>query len=146
MGQFRITSSDIKVRELEHHLSQGNYSIFNNDKLLKDPHIVANYLKRLLRESYYPLIPQEQIEDFQRASINTEEGLDISCESIKQIVEKLPVLNRNILQFLAKFFKVLVGYEPQNKMTAYNVAVTVAPNIFRTEVEETDLGTHGVFY
>ena len=56
------------------------------------------------------------------------------------------MLNRNILQFLAKFFKVLVGYEPQNKMTAYNVAVTVAPNIFRTEVEETDLGTHGVFY
>ena len=45
------TSSDTKVRELELHMSQGNYG-FLESGLLKnniDPHVVANYLKRVLR-------------------------------------------------------------------------------------------------
>ena len=33
-----------------------------------------------------------------------------------------------------------------NKMTSYNLAVTLGPNIFRAEVEEADLASHANFY
>ena len=65
VGLFRVTSSDAKVRTLEHHLSQGNYEILKKPDAKgkssgAEPHTVANYLKRLLRESRYPLIPKQQ--------------------------------------------------------------------------------------
>lgn len=53
-GLFRVTSSHKKVRELELHLSQGN---FQSLKYLTDPQIVANYWKHLLRELREPLVP-----------------------------------------------------------------------------------------
>ena len=64
-GLFRVTSSDSKVRELETHMSQGNYAFLEkkdaNGKCL-DPNIVANYLKRVLRQMREPLIPERQFE------------------------------------------------------------------------------------
>ena len=35
------------------------------------------------------------------------------------------------MKFHVEFFEEIVENEPHNKMTAYNVAVTVGPNIFR---------------
>ena len=45
VGLFRITASDTKVKELELHMSQGNYRYLES----ADVHVVANYLKRVLR-------------------------------------------------------------------------------------------------
>lgn len=52
-GIFRITSTDSAVRELETHLSQGNYQAL---RAHPDPFVVANYFKRMLRELNQPLI------------------------------------------------------------------------------------------
>ena len=51
-----MTSAGADVRELEVHLSQGNYAFLNQ---VKSSHIVANYWKRLLKEMRNPLIPFE---------------------------------------------------------------------------------------
>ena len=107
---------------------------------MSDPHIVANYLKRLLRESYMPLIPEEQNDAF----LNL--GTEINAAGVKEIVKSLPALNRNILQLLAKLFKHVVQFEPFNKMTSYNMAITIGPNIFRSEHEDSDLSSQSVFY
>ena len=56
LGLFRVTSAGPDVRELEVHLSQGNYGFLNK---VKSSHIVANYWKRLFREMRNPLIPFE---------------------------------------------------------------------------------------
>ena len=93
-GLFRVTSSDSKVRELEHHMSKGNYAYLADEEKVDDPHVVANYLKRLLRESRQPLIPQVQLEALGK------EGADI-----KAIIQQLPHLNKNILQLLLRFFE-----------------------------------------
>ena len=58
-GIFRITSVGAKVREIETHLSQGNLNILQT---VEDPHLIANYWKRLLREMREPLITFEQYE------------------------------------------------------------------------------------
>ena len=46
LGLFRVTSTGEDVRELEVHMSQGNYSFLNQ---VKKSHTVANYWKRMLR-------------------------------------------------------------------------------------------------
>ena len=64
-GLFRVTSSDQRVRDLEIHLSQGNYGYLEHiedekKNKLMDPNIVANYLKRVFRQMKEPLIPEAQ--------------------------------------------------------------------------------------
>ena len=58
----------------------------------------------------------------------------------------MPAINRNILQMIIKFCKHLALREPLNRMTPYNLAVTLGPNIFRSEVEEIDVTSHANFY
>ena len=48
---------------------------------------------------------------------------------------------------LVKFFRVLVAEEHINKMTTYNVAVTVGPNIMRPKKHtQDDIVSAGVHY
>ena len=61
LGLFRVTSASDDVRELEYHLSQGNYAFLNK---VNKPHTVANYWKRMLREMRNPLIPFELYDSF----------------------------------------------------------------------------------
>lgn len=55
-GIFRVTSVGEEIRAIETHLSQGNFNILTK---ITDPHLVANYWKRLLREMMEPLITFE---------------------------------------------------------------------------------------
>ena len=46
-----------------------------------------------------------------------------------------------------EFFIEVVSYESDNKMTPYNIAVTVAPNIFRSrENSSAEIFSHAIFY
>ena len=136
IGLYRVTSSDTKVRALEHHMSQGNYQALATK--LAEPHVIANYLKRLLRESKLPLLPKAAYE----ALLEVEGELP----DLKSLVDAMPVLNKNILQMIIKYCKHLAEREPTNKMTSYNLAVTLGPSIFRAEVEEADIASHANFY
>ena len=60
-GLFRITSSDIKLRVFELHMSQENYPYLST---IKDANLIANYLKRTMREMRSPLIPFDQYDEF----------------------------------------------------------------------------------
>ena len=50
---------------------------------------------------------------------------------MRELIAQLEPINKNTLMFCIKFFKELISYESYNKMTSYNIAVTVGPNIFR---------------
>ena len=63
MGIFRVSGSDTAIRELEVHLSQGNYRFLSEEPKLS-PHTVTNYWKRLLRHMKEPLIPYDLYEQF----------------------------------------------------------------------------------
>ena len=135
-GIFRITGSDVKVRELELHMSQGNYPFLKQAK----PHTVTNYMKRVLREMKQPLIPlclydfflqNSEEEEFIRVSAFLVDQEQKELLNIKFLLNRIPELNFNTLKYLIQFFWQVVEYEPDNKMTAYNIAVTVGPNIFR---------------
>lgn len=56
-------------------------------------------------------------------------------------------LRRNTLQFLVEFFLEVVSLEADNKMTSYNIAVTVGPCLFRSKVARgEDIYKHAVYY
>ena len=66
---------------------------------------------------------------------------------LKQLLGNLPDLNRNTLKFIICFMREVVEQEPHNRMTSYNIAVTVGPNIFRPlTVRPADLINAGTYY
>ena len=97
---------------------------------LDDPHLVANYWKHMLREMKNPLIPFEHYELYGALAEIPEQRRPMR---IKVLVGKLDTLRRNTLKFCCEFFSELIQYESDNKMTSYNIAVTVGPNIFRPQ-------------
>ena len=65
VGSFRITSADKVLRELELHMSQGNYAYL---KKIDNANLVANHWKRIFREMAEPLFPEELYDDFCEAA------------------------------------------------------------------------------
>ena len=66
---------------------------------------------------------------------------------LKSLVEALPEQNKVTLQFIIHFMREVVSHEPDNRMTSYNIAVTVGPNIFRPlQVRPADLFNAGTYY
>ena len=118
--------------------------------------MVSNYLKRVLREMREPLIPKDLNEYFIRIgddeevstiseSIEDEEQIELL--KIKFLLNQLPALNFETLKYLMRFLFTVVEYEPANRMTAYNIAVTVGPNLFRVRAESTqDMNNCGIYY
>ena len=56
-GLFRLAASTADVYKFEINMAAGNYGHVAE---VKNPHVVSNYLKRLLREMKDPLVPFEQ--------------------------------------------------------------------------------------
>ena len=100
-----MTSSDSKVKELETHMALGNYAFLEkkdaNGKYL-DPNIVANYLKRVLRQMREPLIPEPQYVEFGKLDEYPDD--ESKHARIREIVEDMPVINQRTLKYLVEFF------------------------------------------
>lgn len=129
-------------------MSQGNYSYLEqqleNGRPL-DPNVVANYWKRVFRQMRTPLIPLEQYDQFGQLD-QIEDDVE-KLKKIKELIDEMPKLNQRTLKFCIEFFQEVVDYESENRMTAYNIAITVSHNIFRS-VGDTgnDIVNHGVYY
>ncbi len=52
---------------------------------------------------------------------------------LKNILSKLPSLNRQVLHFLLKFFQKVISYQQYNKMNSYNLAVCFSPCLLKPE-------------
>ena len=55
---------------------------------------------------------------------------------IFKLIKQLESINRNTPKFCIEFFRELISHESSNKMTSYNIAVTVGPNIFRPKSDK----------
>ena len=110
-------------------MSQGNYSFLETVEV----HVVANYMKRVLRHMYEPLIPQAQLDQF--AELGTCASENEMIDRIREIVITMPDLYKNTLQFLMEFFNEVSSHQSENRMSPYNLAVCIGPNIFRSKQE-----------
>ena len=139
-GIFCVTGSDLKIRELELHLSRGNYAFL---KQVNDPHVVACYWKRLLRDMKVPLVTfdlynlysnlDDTITNIRTSTQSANDKMYIV--SIKKYLQEsnLPKQHRNTLKFHCGFFNKVAEYEKSNSMNLYNLSVCVGPNILRPQ-------------
>lgn len=66
---------------------------------------------------------------------------------LKYWISKLPKINFDTLKFHINVFRMVVAHESTNRMTAYNVAITVGPNIFRPKnTRPQDITNVGYYY
>ena len=108
-GIFRVTSSDAQLRDIEIHMSQENYPFL---KSIDNPHLVANYWKRLLREMQEPLIPYDRYEDFGKLD-QFEDNMEKNKEILRilSVMKQTQLIHYNTLKFLVKFFAEVVAHE-----------------------------------
>lgn len=96
-------------------------------QLVYDVHTISGLLKLYLRELPEPLFTyalyQQWIDAFVKDS-NKEQP-----EALEQVIEQLPKTNRDNLRLLIRFLHLLTTHRDSNKMTASNLAITMAPSL-----------------
>ena len=98
----------------------------------------------MLREMQDPICPFSQYDEYMELAQMTPEN---RIMKLKTLLQKLPTLNFYTLKFIIEFMREVVQHEPKNRMTFYNIAVTVGPNIFRPlTVRPADLINAGTYY
>jgi hypothetical protein len=112
------------------------------DKFKDCPNEVANFMKEILRSLEQPVCPFEKYPEFR--DLPKLMSPQKKLESIVTLLRDLPDINRVTLLYLARFFNEVSTYQDKNKMTAYNLAVIITPNLFRSrELTSKDLLNHG---
>ena len=127
VGIFRVNSTRSLLTDIDAHLSFGNYSFLEEQIAPTD---VANMLKNVIKNLKTPLFPYRQYFQIGRL-IDVEE--DELPKRMKDIVKSVYLEDRqayNTLKLCFDFFQLIVKNVEYNKMTAYNLSVTISPYLF----------------
>jgi len=94
-----------------------------------DCNTLASVLKLYFRELPEPLIPVNMYKNFLATQQLSDENERVN--TIKDLVSQLPNANKALLIRLIVFLALIASKNDINKMTATNLAVVFAPNLFR---------------
>ncbi|XP_037944556.1 uncharacterized protein LOC119677329 [Teleopsis dalmanni] len=121
-GIFRVSADVDEVNCLKNRLDRWEVPDYKNTMV--DAHAPASLLKLWYRELYDPLIPDELYEE----CVNTE-----NPDKAKEIVNKLPELNKLVLTYLIHFLQQFSHSDVVSctKMDSSNLAMVFAPNCLR---------------
>jgi len=115
-GIFRLAGEQTEIKRIKEQMNSKNYDVNTNDI-----NAIASLLKIWFRELPVPVLnalPQESIMGFQDAN---------DC---LQAYHTLPEPNKSLLSWLLDLMKLIVSNSAVNKMTAQNLAIVVAPNLY----------------
>ncbi|XP_018803362.1 PREDICTED: uncharacterized protein LOC108977862 isoform X2 [Bactrocera latifrons] len=121
-GIFRVSADVDEVNCLKSRLDRWDVPDYKNSMV--DAHAPASLLKLWYRELYDPLIPDQ----FYEECVNTEDP-----DKAKEIVDKLPELNKLVLTYLVHFLQQFSHADVVSctKMDSSNLAMVFAPNCLR---------------
>ncbi|XP_014223103.1 rho GTPase-activating protein 44-like [Trichogramma pretiosum] len=132
-GLFRIASGASKLRRIK--LSFDACCLTLPIALgYKDSHVIAGALKSYLRELPEPLLTYKLYPEWMAAAKIPH--TDSRLRTMWDVLHKLPAPNFENLKFLIKFFSILAKNQEINKMTPYNIAIVVAPNLMWNSQED----------
>lgn len=104
-------------------------------KLVFDVHTVAGLLKLYLRELPEPLLGDalydQWVESCARSSLDSGKQ-EVLLNGLQRVVEQLPRANYDTLRLIVRFLHLLTCHHDMNKMTATNLAITLAPSLIWT--------------
>ncbi|XP_012682077.2 rho GTPase-activating protein 11A isoform X2 [Clupea harengus] len=124
-GLFRKSSSVIRLKSLKAKLDQGEEEDCLATALPCD---VASLVKQFFRELPDPIFPAELSQALLQAQqLPNEKERSLATQLLSCL---LPERNSATLRFLSSFLHRLSQRATENKMTAYNLSVIFAPNLF----------------
>ena len=139
-GLFRLAGDTAKINELNIHLSLRDFAKLG--EMNDCPNEIANFLKEILREMTEPVCPFSLYPKFR--DMDRSESKENKLELILEYLQMMPTLNRSTMLYLVKFFAKVCTFSQYNKMPAYNLAVVLTPNLFRSkDLTPKDLQNHG---
>eukprot|EP00299_Pterocystis_sp_00344_P008862 c3533_g1_i1.p1 GENE.c3533_g1_i1~~c3533_g1_i1.p1 ORF type:complete len:340 (-),score=62.85 c3533_g1_i1:33-1052(-) len=130
-GIFRIPGQAAQVEALRERLNSNFASV---DLFDENIHEVSSVMKRWIRELPQPLIPAHLIPEFQIAQA------DVEKTRFHALLTQLPRLHGVVLTQLFELLRFISLYHEKNKMTARNLALVFAPELFRMEFESVSSG------
>ncbi|XP_032221924.2 rho GTPase-activating protein 19 isoform X1 [Nematostella vectensis] len=126
-GLFRISGNKKRQEELKELIDRGDTPKLGCGKFTA--HDVASVLKQFLGELPEPLLTQAPYRAYlQVTEISNDQGNAKHVEALQLLFLMIPPENRSLLHNLLELLK-LVLENPNNKMTAYNLAVVFCPNV-----------------
>lgn len=131
-GLFRVSGQQATIQSLKMKFDfpEGPNPTANNVTLAEyEPHVLSGLLKLYFRELPIPLLTFELYQDFVRASEQK------NWENLDSIVSRLPAAYLSTWRMFVGFCAQVVMEEEHNLMSTKNVAIVIAPNILRKEVE-----------
>jgi len=115
-GIFRLAGEQTEIKRIIEQMNNKTYDYKTNDI-----NAMASLIKIWFRELPIPILnalPQESIMGFQDAN---------DCV---EAYHSLPEPNKSLLMWLLDLMKLVVAQSSVNKMTAQNIAIVVAPNLY----------------
>jgi len=115
-GIFRLAGEQTEIKRIKEQLNDKNYDVKTNDI-----NAITSLLKIWFRELPIPVLnalPQESIMGFHDAN---------DC---LEAYQSLPEPNKSLLSWFIELMKLVVSNSAVNKMTAQNLAIVVAPNLY----------------
>ncbi|XP_031236517.1 rho GTPase-activating protein 18 isoform X2 [Mastomys coucha] len=126
-GLLRIPGAAMRIKNLCQELEAKFYERTFNWESVKQ-HDAASLLKLFLRELPQPLLSMEYLKAFQAVqNLPTKRE---QLQALNLLVILLPEANRDTLKALLEFLQRVIDNKEKNKMTAVNVAMVMAPNLF----------------
>jgi len=129
-GLFRVSPSIPNLKKMKASIDAGVSKKVILRKY-KDPHLYTSVIKYWLRELPDPLLGSRFAEDWK--SVDSIKDELERMKGIKELIEKIPVANKNNITFLFHFLSKLVDEEFYNKMSIENLIVVLSPNLLWNE-------------
>eukprot|EP00954_Amorphochlora_amoebiformis_P003619 279963-Amorphochlora_amoeboformis.AAC.1 len=127
-GLFRIPGNNTNIIALKQRYDYGGQVDLNGETA----NDVSGLLKLYLRDMPEPLFPWEFYDEF----LNAFERKSVDGgQAIRYIVSSIPEPRRRLIKYLFEYLFLLSLNSSVHKMAPRNLAICLAPNILRPEVE-----------
>ncbi|XP_037292858.1 uncharacterized protein LOC115455683 isoform X3 [Manduca sexta] len=123
-GLYRASGNLSQVQKIRLEIDQNNLSVIKNNN---DIHVLTGSLKLFFRELKEPLIPYA-IFDRVLAACSIKPR-DAKIKEFRDIVQALPLCNRDTLKFLLEHLLRVTKYSERNRMHTANLAIVFGPTL-----------------
>ncbi|KAK6525730.1 Rho-type gtpase-activating protein, variant 2 [Arthrobotrys megalospora] len=134
-GIYRKGGGASQVRMIQESFERGEEMDLENPEV--DITAVTSVLKQYFRKLPTPLITYT-IYDGMVDSVKIAD-VEKRKEAVKDLINELPSLNRDILFFIINHLTKVAGFQQENLMNARNLAVVFAPSLMRDQTGEFEL-------
>ncbi|XP_041076664.1 rho GTPase-activating protein 20-like isoform X2 [Polyodon spathula] len=123
MGIFRRSANAKTCKELKERLNSGHAVQVEGESVFVAAAVITDFLRNIPGSILSAALYHKWMEAMERN--NSEEKL----EAIKRLVERLPEANVTLLRYLFGLLHHIERRSEENQMTAFNLALCIAPNM-----------------